>query len=111
MRAYASLVPATGEGGGVARVEGISVSQILCEIFERNLFGAFKDLPGCTLGCATPEGLGDDDWFPVQQDAIRSPPGNEYNRPLFLMSTLWEPRMICPLIFQKWHGVLSCQNV
>ena len=38
--------------GGVIRGK-ISVSQILYEIFVRTLFGVFKDLHGCTLGCAS----------------------------------------------------------
>ena len=36
-----------GRGGGI---QGrISVSQILCDIFVRNLFGVFKDPPGCAF--------------------------------------------------------------
>ena len=56
-------------------------SQIPCENFVRNLFGGFKDFHGCTI-----------------------PPGNNSNRPLFLMSNFCQPRVICLLIFQKWHG-------
>ena len=37
-------------GGGVQGRN--SVSQILCEIFVRNLFSVYKDLHGDTLGCA-----------------------------------------------------------
>ena len=37
-------------GGGI--LGRISVSQILRDIFVRNLFGVFKDLHGYTLGCA-----------------------------------------------------------
>ena len=37
--------------GGITQGR-ISVSQILCENFVRNLFGVFKGLHGYTLGCA-----------------------------------------------------------
>ena len=37
--------------GGVIQ-RRISVSQILCEVFVRNLFGAFKDLHEYVLDCA-----------------------------------------------------------
>ena len=39
------------KGGGIMQGR-ISVSQILCKIFVRNLFGVFKDLQGYTLRCA-----------------------------------------------------------
>ena len=48
-----SIHPSLPGGGGGRVTQGrISGSQILCEVFLRNLFGVFKDLHGCMLGCA-----------------------------------------------------------
>ena len=33
-----------------------------------------------------------------------SPPGKNSNRPLFLMSNICQPCVICSLIFKNWHG-------
>ena len=33
-----------------------------------------------------------------------SPPGNDSNRPLFLMDNFCQPRVLCSLIFKKWRG-------
>ena len=90
------------------------MSQILCEIFVRNLFGAFKDLHTCMLRCALAHlspgflwksqkcrsglssfvvflwhsmGGRQECWLMHQE----SPPGNSSNRPLFLMSNFCQP--------------------
>ena len=40
------------QGGGGVYGGGICVSQLLCEMVVRNLFGVFKDLHGCAVDCA-----------------------------------------------------------